>query len=275
MSQFEFGWKTTDNVQLYAQGWQPDSPQAVIALVHGLGEHCGRYAHLAAFLNQAGYAVLAFDLRGHGKSEGARGYVASYAAVMDDIAHLLAEASQRYPNRPCFLYGHSLGGNLVLNYALRRRPKLTGVVSTSPALKTAFEPPAWKVTAAKVLCNVLPGLTMPNGLELAALSRDPQVIQAYSNDPLVHDKLSTRLGWDTLQNGLWALEHASEFPLPLLLVHGEADRITSAQASREFAAKAGKCCTLKIWPGLYHETHNEPEKDQVFAYLLEWLKKTA
>jgi len=272
MQNFEFGWKTEDGLQLYAQGWQPEAqPKGVVCLVHGLGEHSGRYAHLAAFLNQAGYALLAFDLRGHGKSEGQRGHAASYEALMDDVSHLLEEAAERYPDRPRFLYGHSLG-SAAINYALHRHPPLAGVIVTGPAFRPAFEPPAWKLTLGKIMYNLWPTLSMSNELDRQALSRDPEVVRAYNNDPLVHDRVTARFAMDFLQAGLWALEHAAEFPLPLLLMHGGADRITSAQASREFAAQAGDLCTLKIWDGLYHEIHNEPEKEQVFAYLLEWLK---
>jgi len=273
MQHFEFEWQTEDGLRLYAQGWQPETePRGVVCLVHGLGEHSGRYTHLAAFLNRAGYALLAFDLRGHGKSEGQRGYAPSYEVLLDDIANFLAEAAERYPDRPRFLYGHSLGGTLVIEYALCRRPQLAGVIATGPLLRTAFEPPAWKLTLAKIMRSAWPTLALSNELDRQALSRDPEVVRAYNDDPLVHDRLSARLGMDMLQSGLWALEHAAEFPLPLLLMHGGADRLTSAQASREFAAQAGEVCTLKIWDGFYHEIHNEPEQAQVFEYLLGWLE---
>ena len=273
MQQVEFGWKTRDGLELYGQGWPPESePKGVICLVHGLGEHSGRYVHLALFLNQADYGLLSFDLRGHGKSQGRRGYAPSFKVLLDDITCFLEEVAKRYPGCRRFLYGHSLGGNLVIEYALHRHPQLAGVIATGPSFRTAFEPPAWKVTMARILYNLCPTLTMSNEIEREALSRDPKVVYAYNSDPLVHDRLTVRLGIDLLQSGLWALEHATELTLPLLLMHGAADRLTSVEASREFAAKAGKHCTLKVWDDLYHEIHNEPERNQVFAYLLEWLK---
>jgi len=273
MQHFEFEWQTEDGLRLYAQGWQPETePKGVVCLVHGLGEHSGRYAHLAAFLNQAGYALLAFDLRGHGKSEGQRGHTPSYEVLLNDISHFLEEAAKRYSDRPRFLYGHSLGGNLVIEYALRHRPQLAGVIATGTSFRLAFEPPAWKLTLAKIMRSLWPTLSLSNELDRQGLSRDPEVVRAYNEDPMVHDRVSTRLGMDMLEAGLWALEHAPEFPLPLLLMHGSADRLCSAQASREFAAQAGQRCTLKIWDGFYHEIHNEPEQGQVFEYLLKWLK---
>ena len=274
MPNFEFSWTTGEGLKICGQGWEPETdPRAVICLVHGLGEHSGRYNHLAAFLNASGYALLAFDLRGHGKSEGKRGHSKSMDALMNDISALLEEGKRRHPNRPFFLYGHSLGGNLVLNHALRRLPKVDGVIATGPALRPAFEPPAWKITLGKIMYNLFPSLSMSNELDRQMLSRDPEVVNAYINDPLVHDRITARLGMDLLSSGLWALENASSFPVPLLLMHGEADGLTSAQASKEFAAKAGGICTLKVWDGLYHEIHNEPEKEQVFACLESWLKK--
>ena len=273
MPHFEFGWKTEDDLQLYGQGWQHKTEHgAVVCLVHGLGEHSGRYDHLAAHLNQAGYSLLAFDLRGHGKSQGPRGYAPGFGAFFEDISHLLEEAAKRYPNCPCFLYGHSMGGSLVTGYVLRRRPQLAGVIATGPAFRPAFEPPPWKITLGKILYNVWPSLSMANEINRKGLSRDPEVVRAYTSDPLVHDRITARLGIDLLKNGLWAMEHAGELPIPSLLMHGAADPITSAQASRDFAARAGERCTLKIWEGLYHEIHNEPEKEEVFAYLLEWVK---
>ena len=275
MQHIEFTQQAPDGIPFYFQGWRPDTPpKAVVCLVHGLGEHSGRYAHVAAALNDAGYALLGFDLRGHGKSGGPRGHTPSYDALMDDIGRLLDEATQRYPGKPQFLYGHSLGGNLVLNYALRRKPSINGVIATSPAIRTATPPPGSQITLAKIMNRIRPAMQMANGLALDGLARDPEVIRAYTNDPLVHNKISVHLALEMLQAGEWALAHAAEFPVPLLLVHGTADKLTSAPASQEFAAKvpAGRC-TLKLWEGFYHETHNEPEKAEVLAFMIDWLQK--
>lgn len=274
MQHIEFTQQAPDSIPLYFQGWQPDSPpRAVVCLVHGLGEHSGRYVHVAAALNAAGYSLLGFDLRGHGKSGGPRGHTPTYDTLMDDIGRLLDEATRRYPGKPQFLYGHSLGGNLVLNYALRRKPAIAGVISTSPGLRVANPLPPLQVALAKVMNKLQPGMQMANGLALDGLARDPEVIRAYTNDPLVHNKISVRLAMGMLDAGEWALAHAAEFPVPLLLAHGTADRLTSAPASQEFAAKVRGDCTLKLWEGFYHETHNEPEKAEVLAFMIDWLQK--
>jgi len=268
----DVSWTSTDGLPLVGRCWEPESePRAVVCLVHGLGEHCGRYGHVAAALADAGYAVLACDQRGHGRSGGKRGVIPSYDALMADIDLLLGQAEQRIPGKPRFLYGHSLGGNEVINYALRRKPDLAGVVSTSPGLRTAFKPPAVQMTAGRLMNRLWPAFTLPNGLELAAISRDPAVVAAYQADPLVHDRLSARLGVSLLESGEWAIANAGQFPVPLLLVHGTADRLTSHKASQEFASQAPNC-TLKLWEGLYHETHNEPEKEEVIGFMIEWLQ---
>jgi acylglycerol lipase len=272
MDSFEWTWKSFDRIDMASRGWTPEGkPKAVVALVHGHGEHVGRYAHVAAALTAQGYVLMGFDLRGHGKSGGPRGHTPSYAALMDDIAAFLDQVEERYPGLPRFLYGHSLGGNLVINYALRRKPDLCGVIATGPWLKLAFEPPAAQVTLGKLMNGIAPGFTQHSNLNTKGLSHDAAVVTAYENDPLVHDKISARLFVEIYNTGLWALEHAAELSLPLLLMHGSADPITSAKASQEFAAKAGEMVTLKIWPDMYHEIHNESAQAEVFKTMLAWL----
>ena len=275
MKHSEFKFKTFDGLQLFGQSWQPDDVQsrAVICLVHGLGEHSGRYNYLADQITQAGYTLLSFDLRGHGQSQGPRGHTPSYEALLNDINFFLNEVDKNFPELPHFLYGHSLGGNLVLNYVLRRQSRLKGVIATDPWLRLAFEPPRVKVILAQITNYIWPSFSQKNGLDTKVLSRDPEVVHAYENDPLVHGNISARMFISIYQSGRWALEHASEFPLPLLLMHGGDDKIISLEASREFASKVTGKCTFRIWDGLYHEIHNEPEKQAVFAFLISWLNK--
>ena len=270
----EFKFKTFDGLQLFGQSWQPeDQPRAVICLVHGLGEHSGRYVHVADSLIQAGYTLIFFDLRGHGKSEGPRGYTPSYEALMKDISSLLEVANKQFPQLSSFLYGHSLGGNLVLNYILRHQPQLKGVIVTGPWLRLAFEPPRFKIILAQITNYIWPSFSQKSGLDTKAISRDSEVVYAYENDPLGHDHISARMFVGIYQAGQWVLEHASELSLPLLLMHGGADKLSSIEASKEFDRKIPKKCTFKIWDGLYHEIHNEPEREEVFKFLIDWLDK--
>ncbi|MGB7873250.1 MAG: lysophospholipase [Anaerolineales bacterium] len=259
-------------MELYAQSWEPnENPKAVVCLVHGLGEHSRRYAHVGKAFATAGFVLAGFDLRGHGKSGGPRGHTPSYGALMDDTNNFVDLETSHYPQLPCFLYGHSLGGNLVINFALRRKVELLGVVATGPLLKLAFQPPTSKVTLGKIMNNILPGFSQASGLETSALSRDSEIVSAYENDPLVHNKISARLFVNAFETGLWALDHAEDITLPLLLMHGGADRLTSSEASLQFAESAGDKVTLRIWDGLYHEIHNEPEQGEVLAFMVDWM----
>lgn len=266
--------ESLDGLTLHGQSWAPDNePRAVVCLVHGLGEHSGRYGHVAKAFNRAGYALTTFDMRGHGQSEGKRGHAKNYTVLMDDIFRVLEKIKEQHPGTPIFLYGHSLGGNLVIHYALRRLPKLAGIIATAPLFRTAVPPPAWKIYLLRTAYGLWPSLSIPSGLDVTALSRDNAVVQAYQNDPLVHGRVSARLGMDMLRNGIWNMRHASELPCPILLMHGKADRITSVKASREFAYNAGDACTLKIWNGGFHELHNEPEQEQIISYMLDWMER--
>lgn len=273
MEHFEFNWRTGDGLQIYAQGWRPEGdPGALVCLVHGLGEHSGRYAHLARRLTGEGFALLSFDLRGFGKSQGRRGHTPGYDWLMDDVGRLLEEAEGKFPGRQRFLYGHSMGGNLVINYALRRRPRLAGVIASGPWIRLAFDPPAFRLKLGRVMNSLWPTYTQASGLDAAALSRDPEVVRAYNSDPLVHRLFSARLFTSVFEAGIWALDHAAEFELPLLIMHGGSDRLTSPEASRLFAGRVPGPCAFKLWEGFFHEIHNEPEKEDVFNYLVAWLK---
>jgi alpha-beta hydrolase superfamily lysophospholipase len=166
-----------------------------------------------------------------------------------------------------------MGGNQAINYVLRSPQGLKAVIATGPWLRLAFDPPAAQVIAAKLLNSIASSFSMANGLSQTSLSRDPEVVSKYAADPLVHDKISPRLYTGIYGSGLWALEHAAELKIPMLLMHGSGDKITSAPASQEFAQKAGNLVTLRIWDGFYHEIHNEPEKAEVIQVMVDWLDK--
>jgi acylglycerol lipase len=260
-----------DGVSLFVRTWSPQAaPTGVVCVVHGIGEHSGRYGHLCSALVQAGYAVAAFDLRGHGRSDGGRGHV-PIDETMDDIDLVLDDTKGRFGSVPCFLYGHSLGGLLVLAYALRRRPALAGIVASGSALHTALREQKAKVLAVRVLGRLLPRVTLPTGLDDQALSRDPEVVAAYRADPLVHDRASLGFARETIATMDWTLAHADRLALPVLLIHGDADQVNYSSGSRAFAGRVPGDCTLKVYEGLYHEIHNEPEKQRVLDDLVHWL----
>ncbi len=272
MRHVDFELRSPDGLRFYGQCWTPEAePRAAVCLVHGFGEHSGRHGHLAEYLTARSYALLGVDLRGHGRSEGRRGHTPSWDTLLDDVARSLDDTRQRFPGLPVFLYGHSMGGLIVLSFALRRRPSLAGVVATGPLLRLKVEPPAWERTFVGLAVGVLPTLSIPSGIDPMTLAHDPQVARAYVDDPLVFGRISLRLAQDLMTEGPWVLAHAAEFPLPLLLMHGDADKINSFAASKEFAERVPVDCTFRAWPGLYHEIHNEPEQGEVFAEVVAWL----
>jgi alpha-beta hydrolase superfamily lysophospholipase len=262
--------------QIYIHEWIPPTVKGTVVLVHGLGEHVGRYAHVARTFNQAGYALLGFDLPGHGRTGGRRGHIPSLERVMDLVDFRLADAAQRFPAGRHFLYGHSLGGNLVLAYGLARKPQLTGILCTGPALGQLKPFPAWLVSLVSLLAKAAPGFTIGNMLDLSSLSHDPVVIQAYKADPLVHGKISLRLAVDLITGGESLVAHAGEFPpIPLLLMQGGRDRIVSPQATDAFARACSAPLTYKVWDGLYHELHNEYEQKEVVQTMVDWMDHQA
>lgn len=272
MRHTEYNWMSKNGTRLFGQEWSPEGkPKAAIALIHGLGEHSGRYVHVAEALTANGYSLTAFDLQGHGKSGGIRGHAPAYDDLLDDVSKNLDLAREHFPGVPVFLYGHSLGGNLCLNYCLSKNG-LKGAIATSPLVETATPPPPVKLAVGKLLYNLVPSLTMENGLDRQALSRDPEVEKKYSSDPLVHGKISARLALDMLNRGKQLLEKGSSYSIPMLVMQGSADRIVSPRATRLFAQSVNLSkITYKEWEGYYHELHNEPEKEQVLKFMVDWL----
>jgi len=277
MKTLEAKFEGSDGTPFYVQGWEPDSqPKAVVVLVHGLGEHTGRYIHVGKALTDAGYVLVGFDLRGHGKSGGARGHFPSLDVVTQDIRQFFQFVSQRYPNLPQFFYGHSLGGLLSLAYAVQNKAALKGVLVTGSALRSALQEQKAKIAMANILGTLMPAMTIPSGLDATTISRDKAVVDKYVHDPLVHDKTSLGLGKSALTAIDICFARARDFAYPLLIMHGKADKLTYASGSADFARLAGeknKNVTLKIWDGLYHEIHNEPEQAEVFKVMIEWLDK--
>jgi len=273
MNHFELSWKSFDGLDMFARGWTPadTSPRAVVCLVHGVGEHTMRYGNVAEAFTKEGYILFGADLRGHGKSGGPRGHFPNIEAVHRDIDLLLNQARERFPGLPLILYGHSLGAVLVLHYGLKQKPGIQGVIVTSPALHNALEHQQVKVMGAKVLGSVFPTMTIHSGLDVQALSHDGEVGKTYKNDPLVNDQISLGFGKIMLGVAQWTLEHAGEFSLPLLIMHGKDDTIALPSSSIEFAAALDGKCKLVLWDDDYHELHNETNKAEVLKTMTDWI----
>ena len=258
------------HTRFFGQQWQPKEPKAVVILVHGFGEHSGRYADFVVpKLLTADLAVVSYDNFGHGKTEGKRGHCPSYDALMYVLARVLHLAEDAFPGLPLFLYGHSMGGNLVLNYALRKEPQIAGVIATSPYLRLGFKPPGWKMRLGKLMLNLLPSITLPSGLEETAISRIPEEVEKYKKDPLVHDRVSPMFSLPIMQAGEWAIAHASELLLPTLLLHGTDDRLIDHKATVQFDKHAPQT-TLHLFDSGYHELHNDLERETAMKTITDW-----
>lgn len=273
MNHFEWNW-TQQGETFFAQGWNPAQTKGVVCIVHGFNEHSTRYAHVAEWLCNAGYAVLTYDEFGHGKTTGKRGHVPSYDAFLDSVKIILDEAETRFPGVKKYLWGHSMGGNIATNYILRRQPSLAGAIATGPLFKLGFEPPAFKVFLAKMMVNIYPAFTEKAELDSQGISRDKEEVRKYNADPFNHGKITAGTFLGFFEAGKWALAHATDLKIPMLVMHGTADRLTSPEGSKEFAESVpGNLVTLKLWDGFYHELHNEPEPDrsEVLTYITNWL----
>jgi acylglycerol lipase len=249
-----------------------EKTKAVIILVHGLGEHIQRYLQWADMFKKEGIGFAGVDLPGHGRSDGKRGNVKNYALLGEMIDILISSCKQTFPGIPVYIYGQSLGGGIVLDYLLHKNPRIKGAIVTSPWLRLSFKPAKIKLIMASVMKNLLPGLIQPSGLNVDHISHDKTEIEKYKSDPLVHGKISVSLFHEAMTAAAYSLAHASELKIPTLILHGSDDLICSPEGSREFAEKTSKA-ELKIWEGGYHELHNEPFKDDVFKYILDWINR--
>ncbi|HKZ69629.1 MAG TPA: lysophospholipase [Anaerolineales bacterium] len=266
--------KTKDGLDLFTQSWKAANPKAIVVLTHGYNDHSGRYLHVGKALNDGGFSVYAYDLRGHGLSGGQRGHTPSFEHLLDDLGTVIEDAKIDAPGKKVFVYGHSMGGNITLNFVLRRPVELSGVIATSPWLRLAFQPPALQLAIAKFIGSFAPTFSQKAALNVEAISRDTAVQTAYRTDPLLHGLISTKLFTQAVSNGASAIEQARLLKLPVLLIHGGDDKIASAAATHAFfnnAAVSDK--TFKLFEGMRHETHNEFGKEGVFAEIVGWLEK--
>ncbi len=260
--------------RLYRQSWLPDGdPRASILLVHGLGEHSGRYAYLARHCTDRGLAVHALDHYGHGRSDGHRGFVERFSVFLDGVTAVLDALILEQPRTPRFLLGHSMGGLIAASLLSERQSDFRACVLSGPALKSDAAPPALVMVLVRLVAAIAPTVPLL-GLDPAGVCRDPEVVRAYVADPLVHHgKLSARLIAEMARAMEAALENAAGIRLPLLVMHGEDDVLTAPAGSVELFEKAASDDkSIKLYPGLYHEIFNEPERDEVLGDMTHWLE---
>ncbi len=261
-----------DGCGLATREWPVAAPGGTVLVVHGLGEHLGRYAHVATRLNDAGWSVRAYDHYGHGHSAGARG-----AALRDlqFVEHLVEMAREirlaTDPDRPLVVLGHSLGGLLVASAVSRGLLPASGIVLSAPAL--AIDMAVWQKAAIGWLPKWMPNLLLNNGLQQQYLSHDPRVVIDYQQDPLVHDRICARLGAFVATEGARVIDRAGQWQMPTLLLYAGQDRLVAPRGSRAFAAAAPRdLVRSRCFEALYHEIFNEPQAPDVFAELTDWLR---
>jgi len=271
------GVRTADGLTLRGRAWLVAGAPGQVVIVHGLGEHVGRYAHVASRLNRAGWSVIGYDQRGHGRSEGPRGRLASEHDLLADLACVIDAVRAESQGR-LVLLGHSLGGLVAARFvaeALELRPRawqrdVDALVLSSPALDVGMR------TSQKVLLAVLgrlaPDFAVANGLDPAWLSHDPAVVAAYTADPLVHDRIAPRLARFLVDNGAFVQARAAQWRVPTLLLYAGRDRCVAPRGSRSFAAAAPRdIVEVREFEPLFHEIFNEPEQVEVFEALEAWL----
>lgn len=266
-----------DGIKLSGYLWEPEEkPKALLNLIHGFGEYSERYDHWAMKFVEKGFVVHAIDNRGHGRSDGRRGHINSFDDFLNDVDVLVKESNKLYPELPQFIYGHSMGGNIVSNYILKRDCNFVGAVISSPWLRLTFNPSAITILLARIMKQIFPKFTQKANLDVKGVSHDHEIVNKYLDDTLIHEKISARMFFEIYQAGNWVIENADKLKIPALVQHGSGDKITSHKASKEFvenANKEGKDVIYKEWDGLYHELHNELEKDKIFDYVFNWLNK--
>jgi alpha-beta hydrolase superfamily lysophospholipase len=260
-----------DGTRLFVVTQRAGHTRGTVVLTHGMGEHLGRYDHVAERLREAGCTVVRWDLRGHGRSDGRRGHVGSYAMLLDDLAEVCALAQAE--TGPLYLYGHSLGGQIVLNFATRDRPEAAGLIITSPWLRLVFAPARWRLVVAWLAARVWPTLTQATTLTQAMLSRDMDFLKAMRNLELVHHRMSARMYEELLKGAAEARRQAPALPYPMLLIHGAADPVTAvAETEGLFPRLISADKTLVIVPEALHETHNDLCREEVLGHITGWLE---
>lgn len=264
-----------DGLTLFCRSWVPDhKARAAVILSHGYAEHSGRYDALAGVLTRHGYAVYALDHRGHGQSEGERANVSVFRCYVDDLGRFIERVREGHPRPPRFLLGHSMGGLVALQLVLEHPEKVEGVAVSAAFIQNATHVPPPLARAARLVSRFAPKLPVQH-LDTDALARDKGVVERYRNDPLVyHGKVKARLGAEMLQAGPYVLGHAPSIRLPLLLMHGTADRIAAVSGTQAFFERVGSSDKqLKLYDGAFHEVFNDHGKETVQADLLAWLER--
>ena len=266
--------RSKDGNKLKFYSWLPDKKiKSAIGIIHGLGEYSSRYDDFAKYFCNKGYGVYSIDLRGHGFSEGKKGHISNFSFFLDDAEEMFIQIRKRNLDTPIITFGHSLGGCIALNYLCNRQSKeIKLAIISSPWLKTVIKPPRHLLILQKLLCPIFPSLTLNNRIDPTDLSKNKSIVRKYINDPLVHSKISLNL-FSEVNNAIKTIEKMSfNINIPILLTHGKKDRIMSYKGTENISKKI-KNSQFKPWKSVYHEPHNDIEKNQILNYFLEFINR--
>jgi alpha-beta hydrolase superfamily lysophospholipase len=274
-----FTFRGADGLSLFGRCWPAKvdpstSPRAAVALVHGISEHSGRYDAVVNHLTESGFVVYAFDLRGHGESPGRRGHIDSWSQYRDDVKAYVEQVRTRDPGLPIFIYGHSLGALIVAEYVLYQPDGLAGVILSGIPLRPVgvAKPPL--VLIAKALSRIWPTFSLSLGVRGERLSRDPERVRAYKDDPMIHHTATARWGTETLNAIGRVKSRMHEIKLPILIIHGGSDPVNSVEGGRDlYAAVSSTDKEIKIYPGGMHEPHNDVNRGEAAADVEKWLTR--
>ena len=273
MKHLEGEFKGHSNFNLYYQCWLPSNePRAVMLVVHGLAEHSGRYTNLVNHFVPRDYAIYSFDQRGHGRSQGPKGYVKNFSHFVCDLKTFLDIIHNKHRTAKVFIVGHSVGGTIATAYAVSHQDEFDGLILSAATLKAGVNVPSGLIIVAPLLSLLLPKVGLYT-IDASAISRDQPVVNAYINDPLVYrGKIRTRLGVEIIQAMQVLPSQMPRIHLPVLIMHGTADQLSDPKGSEILYNRvSSKDKTLKLYEGFFHEIFNEPEREQVFADMEEWL----
>jgi acylglycerol lipase len=272
MKHTEYRWKSYDGLELYGQVWTTEAkPKAVIILIHNHGEHSGIYKDFARNLTDNNYSVVGMDFRGHGRSEGKRGYASSYRKLIKDLQTLIDSSESLFPGYPRILIGEGLGGNIAIYYLSTHITNISCLIVVSPWLVLEHRFPKSKMFAGNIIRHILPTCMLETGFTAEDKRRGQDAIRKYMNDPLMHDKVSIRLFYEIIFAGQRSSRSIYKINMPVLVMHGTGDIVASFKASKNFVLNASKKTIFQEWPDYYHDLLTDEGSDKVFRYITDWL----
>ncbi len=272
MKHTEYSWKSYDGLELYGQTWTTEKkPKAIIILVHNLGEHSGIYGDFAKNLTDNNYSVVSLDFRGHGRSEGKRGYASSYRKLIKDLQTLIDNSESLFPGYPKILVGQGLGGNIAIYYLSTYVTNISGLIVLSPWLVLEHRFPKSKLFIGNIVRHIIPTCMLEIAFTAEDKRRSREAIQKYKNDPFIHNKVSIRLFYEIIFAGQRSSRSIYKINMPVLVMHGTGDTIASFKASKNFVLNASKKTVFKEWPDYCHDLLADEGSDEVFRFVTNWL----